>query len=149
VTTDKVSPARLGHPLVIDVTIDVNDAVSMGRFWEALLGYERAFEREGHLYLIDPSGRGPHVYLQPVPEPRGDKNRLHLDIVVPSLEQAVDRAVELGGTRVDERRTGYTWFVVVADPEGNLFCLVDLATWERTQPPWWQHGERGSDSPGP
>ncbi len=140
---DRVPPARLSQPLVIDVAIDVNDVVIMGRFWESLLGYERAFEREGHLYLVDPSGRGPHVYLQGVPEPRRDKNRLHLDIVVPSLEEAVDRALELGATRVEERRSMYTWFVVLADPEGNLFCLVDLATWEQSKPPWWQHGDRG------
>jgi predicted enzyme related to lactoylglutathione lyase len=140
--TDRVSAERLGQPLVIDVTIDVNDVVTMGRFWETVLGYDRAFEREGHLYLVDPSGRGPHIYLQGVPEPRRDKNRLHLDIVVPSLEQAVDRAVELGAEQVDERRTDYTWFIVLADPEGNLFCLVDLGTWERSKPPWWQHGSR-------
>ena len=54
----------------------------------------------------------------------------------------VERAIELGATRVDERRTVYTWFVVLADPEGNLFCLVDLSAWERSQPPWWQHGTR-------
>jgi predicted enzyme related to lactoylglutathione lyase len=80
--------------------------------------------------------------LQGVPEPKHDKNRLHLDIVVPDLEDAVERAIELGATRVDERRTVYTWFVVLADPEGNLFCLVDLSAWEQSQPPWWQHGTR-------
>jgi predicted enzyme related to lactoylglutathione lyase len=147
--TDQVRPERLRQPLVIDVAIDVNDVTAMGRFWETLLGYERAFEQEGHLYLIDPSGRGPHVYLQGVPEPRRDKNRLHLDIVVPSLDQAVDRAIDLGAERVDEHRTAYTWFVVLADPEGNLFCLVDLATWEQSKPPWWQHGSRGGEPSAP
>ena len=140
--TDRVPAERLGQPLVIDVCIDVNDMATMGPFWQTLLGYERSFEREGHLYLIDPSGRGPHVYLQAVPEARGEKNRLHLDIVVPSLPEAVDRAVALGATRVEERRSMYTWFVVLADPEGNLFCLVDLGNWEETKPPWWQHGAR-------
>ncbi|HEX7097358.1 MAG TPA: VOC family protein, partial [Acidimicrobiales bacterium] len=76
---------------------------------------------------------------QEVPEPKNDKNRLHLDIVVPSLEEALEHAIELGATRVDERTTRYTWFVVLADPEGNLFCLVDLETWQSSRPPWWQH----------
>jgi 4a-hydroxytetrahydrobiopterin dehydratase len=140
---DRVAPERLGAPLIIDVAIDVNDVDRMAAFYEALFGYERAFERDGHVYLVDPSGRGPHVYLQQVPEPRAEKNRLHLDIVVPSLPDAVTRAEALGATRVDERRSPYTWFVVLADPEGNLFCLVDLATWQETRPPWWQHTHDG------
>jgi predicted enzyme related to lactoylglutathione lyase len=136
---DRVRPERLAHPLVIDVAIDVNATDEMAHFYETLLGYERAWDRPGHVYLVDPSGRGPHVYLQQVPEPRTTKNRLHLDIVVPSLSEAVARAVELGATRVEERRTAYTWFEVLADPEGNLLCLVDLETWQQSKPPWWQH----------
>src|SRR6188508_3157825 len=72
-TVDPVPPARLGQPIIIDVCIDVNDLATMGPFWETLLGYQRSFEREGHLYLVDPSGLGPHIYLQTVPEPRHDK----------------------------------------------------------------------------
>ena len=139
---DRIAPERLGRPLLIDVAIDAIDVERMATFWGALLGYERSFEREGHVYLTDPSGRGPHVYIQGVPEARLEKNRLHLDIVVPSLVDAVDQAIALGATRVDERRTAFTWFVVLADPEGNLFCLVDLPTWEQSSPPWWQHGTR-------
>ncbi|HEV8297091.1 MAG TPA: VOC family protein [Acidimicrobiales bacterium] len=141
-TIDPVPTTRLNRPIVIDVAIDASDAERMAVFYETLLGYERAFERPGHVYLIDPSGLGPHIYIQQVPEPRVDKNRLHLDIVVPSLGEAANHAISLGATRVDERRTAYTWFVVLADPEGNLFCLVDLATWEQSKPPWWQHGTR-------
>ena len=100
----------------------------MAQFYEAMLHYDRAWDRPGHVYLVDPSGLGPHVYLQQVPEPRTNKNRLHLDIVVPSLPDAVEQAVQLGASSVEERRTAYTWFEVLADPEGNLFCLVDLDT---------------------
>jgi predicted enzyme related to lactoylglutathione lyase len=70
---------------------------------------------------------------------RTEKNRLHLDIVVPSLDEAVQKAEELGATRQWADRSTYTSFVVLADPEGNLFCLVDLPTWQETKPPWWQH----------
>jgi predicted enzyme related to lactoylglutathione lyase len=140
-STDRVPPDRLARPLIIDVAIDVNDLAEMARFYESLLQYERAWDRPGHVYLIDPSGRGPHVYLQQVPEPRTNKNRLHLDVVVPSLPDAVEQAVQLGASRVEERRTAFTWFEVLADPEGNLFCLVDLATWQQSKPPWWQHAD--------
>ena len=138
-TTEPIDPQRLARPLIVDVAIDVNALADMAQFYEAVLDYERAWDRPGHVYLVDPSGIGPHVYLQQVPEPRATKNRLHLDIVVPSLLDAVEQAVHLGATRVEERRTAYTWFVVLADPEGNLFCLVDLATWQESKPPWWQH----------
>lgn len=136
---DRMSTERLGAPVIIDVCIDVNDLDGMTVFWETIMGYERSFEAPGHSYLIDPSGRGPHVYLQQVPEVRTEKNRLHLDIVVPSLAEAVKKAEELGATRQWADRSIYTSFVVLADPEGNLFCLVDLPTWQETKPPWWQH----------
>lgn len=136
---DRMSTERLGAPVIIDVCIDVNDLDGMTVFWETIMGYERSFEAPGHSYLIDPSGRGPHVYLQQVPEVRTEKNRLHLDIVVPSLDEAVQKAEELGATRQWADRSIYTSFVVLADPEGNLFCLVDLPTWRETKPPWWQH----------
>ena len=138
-TTDRMHPERLAHPLIVDVAIDVNALAEMAQFYEAMLHYERAWDRPGHVYLVDPRGLGPHVYLQQVPEPRTNKNRLHLDIVVPSLPDAVEQAVQLGASRVEERRTAYTWFEVLADPEGNLFCLVDLTTWQQSKPPWWQH----------
>ena len=128
---------RLGAPLIVDIGIDVNDVDTMASFWQAVMGYERTFERPGHVYLSDPQRAGPHIYLQQVPEPRVEKNRLHLDILVPSLAEAVARVQQLGATILHERRSIYTSFVVCADPEGNQFCLVDLVSWEETRPPWW------------
>lgn len=92
-------PGRLSRPFIVDVAIDVNDADLMARFYETLLGYERQFERGGHIYLADPSGVGPHVYIQQVPEKASEKNRLHLDVVVADLAAAVEQAVVLGATR--------------------------------------------------
>lgn len=40
---------------------------------------------------------------------------------------------------MNQQATAFTRFEVLADPEGNLFCLVDLAAWETARPPWWQH----------
>lgn len=134
-------PGRLARPYIVDVAIDALDAEPMARFWEQLLAYERRFDKGGHIYLVDPTGVGPHFYVQQVPEKANEKNRLHLDIVVPDLDAAVAHAVELGATRVNEQHTAFTRFEVLADPEGNLFCLVDLGEWQRTRPPWWQHGD--------
>ena len=78
-----------------------------------------------------------------MPEPRTEKNRLHLDIVVESLPDAVAAAEARGARRVDEFKTPITWFVVLEDPEGNQFCLVDEPYWEETRPPYWK--VRGDD----
>ena len=58
-----------------------------------------------------------------VPEPKVAKN-LHLDLMAPDPEAEVTRLVELGGIRIAEREEhGYTW-TVMADPEGNEFCVA-------------------------
>src|SRR5918994_138729 len=59
-----------------------------------------------------------------VPEPKTAKNRMHLDLVSPDPEAEVARLIELGATRVaDMNEYGYTW-TVMADPEGNEFCMA-------------------------
>jgi len=130
--------ARLSRPpVIVDIGLDVNDLATMKAFWEATLGYHEARGKESYSYLVDPSGKGPHLFLQVVPEPRTTKNRLHLDIVVPSLPEAVAQAEARGAVRVTEFKTPITWFVVLEDPEGNQFCLVDEPYWEETRPPYW------------
>jgi predicted enzyme related to lactoylglutathione lyase len=135
-------------PVIVDIGIDVNDVAGMTRFWEALTGYRKVRGKDSYSYLVDPRQVGPHLFLQGVPEPRVGKNRLHLDIVVPSLPDAVGRAERLGAVRVAEYRTPITWFVVLADPEGNQFCLVDEPYWEQTRPPYWNvRTDDEADSP--
>lgn len=57
-------------------------------------------------------------------EPKTAKNRMHLDLMAPDPEAEVNRLVELGATRVADREEyGYTW-TVMADPEGNEFCIA-------------------------
>ena len=60
----------------------------------------------------------------PLPEQHEHKNRAHIDLDVTDLEAAVRRVVDLGGTKLDEfSEYGITW-AVMADPDGNEFCLV-------------------------
>ena len=129
---------RSRPPVIVDVGLDVNDLATMKAFWEETLGYHEARGKESYSYLVDPSGHGPHLFLQVVPERRTEKNRLHLDIVVASLPEAVAAAEARGATRVTEFKTPITWFVVLEDPEGNQFCLVDEPYWEETRPPYWE-----------
>ncbi|HEV8297901.1 MAG TPA: VOC family protein [Acidimicrobiales bacterium] len=138
-TAGDSTPARADRPpVIVDVGLDVNDLPTMRAFWEATLGYHEVRGKDSYSYLVDPSGRGPHLFLQVVPEPRTEKNRLHLDIVVPSLPHAVEAAEARGAVRVTEFKTPITWFVVLEDPEGNQFCLVDEPYWEQTRPPYWE-----------
>ena len=61
------------------------------------------------------------VVLQEVPEKHAVKNRLHLDIHVENLDEAILRVVSAGGSKLRDMASG---FAVMADPDGNEFCLI-------------------------
>lgn len=106
-----------------NVVIDCNDLDRMQSFWSAMTGFDIAHGDEAYVMLVHPDGRKPRLYLQKVPEPRVGKNRLHLDLDVDDLEGGTVHAESLGATRVQRFDTeGGSW-MVMADPEGNVFCL--------------------------
>jgi catechol 2,3-dioxygenase-like lactoylglutathione lyase family enzyme len=107
-------------------TLDVRDVASMARFWAAVLGY-RVGDDGQHLW--PPPEAGPHapsVWLQPVDEPTPGKNRGHPDLVPADgdVDAEVARLLALGARRVDVGQSGDEGFVVLADPEGNEFCVL-------------------------
>ena len=109
--------------LIRNVGIDTNDLDRAEAFWAAAMGYERRASIPDYRLLGDPSGRGPNVLLQRVPEPRDGKNRLHLDLQADDVDVAADELVALGATRLRRfDQPGDTW-VVLTDPDGNEFCL--------------------------
>lgn len=104
--------------------------------WDAFLDSVGlpADERDRAYAITDPEGRGPRVFLQKVPEPKSAKNRVHLDVNVSdhagspdgrkaAVASAVERAIGLGATRLREVDEVIGYCVVMADPEGNEFCL--------------------------
>jgi catechol 2,3-dioxygenase-like lactoylglutathione lyase family enzyme len=110
---------------------DVERAVS---FWSAVLGYEpvRFPESEnGFTILVPPSGEGTRVALQRADTPAQEHPRVHLDLIVAdAAEQAAEitRLVGLGGTRASwDSYPSDPDFVVLADTEGNRFCVVDAS----------------------
>lgn len=116
----------------VELTLDVNDPERMITFWSQLLEYtledDVRFAEPDRIYwsLVDPTGRGPRLVIQRVPEPVTSKPRLHLDVHVPDIEAAAMRAVTLGAERVDAKpvvEVGTAW-IRLNDPEGNVFCLV-------------------------
>lgn len=117
----------------LEVAIDVNDPELMITFYKNLLGY-RTNEMDNERYrsdqiyysAVDPTGIGPKLIFQVVPEKVTEKNRIHLDLHVSDIEEHAVRAVELGATRIDASpiaEAGSRW-VRLADPEGNIFCIV-------------------------
>ncbi|MDQ3981866.1 MAG: VOC family protein [Actinomycetota bacterium] len=106
------------------VVIDVNDIGKMRGFWQEALGYVKDHESDDWVKLTDPNEKGVTVSLQLVPEPRREKNRLHLDLYASDQAAEVRRLEDLGARKVRDRG-GDDDFVVLADPEGNLFCVID------------------------
>jgi catechol 2,3-dioxygenase-like lactoylglutathione lyase family enzyme len=114
---------------LVAVVVDCADADALARFWAAALGHRniRAWD-DGHgttYAQIDDAV--PLLLFQPVGEPRTGKNRLHLDVAPePGGTQRgeVRRLTDLGATVLDEA-PGFPW-IVMADPEGNEFCVLPL-----------------------
>ena len=108
------------------IVIDTIDPARIAPFWCALLGVrERGWFGDDYLMLTTDGG-APPVAFQRVPEAKSVKNRLHVDLAVEDLDGAFAHIVALGGSAVSdilEMPGGYRWRVM-ADPEGNEFCIV-------------------------
>ncbi|WP_426512419.1 VOC family protein [Dactylosporangium sp. McL0621] len=107
------------------VTIDCLDPVRVARFWSALLGREPGPAQDGWVYLGERGDPQPRLVFQPVPEPPAGKVRIHLDVAVDDIEDGMRQVEALGGRATGERHDYDAGVVVVmADPEGHEFCLV-------------------------
>jgi catechol 2,3-dioxygenase-like lactoylglutathione lyase family enzyme len=119
-TFDGMSRVRVGS-----VVIDCNDFPAMLAFWRQALGYEPKYEPEDDWAILgDPAGGNVNVSLQLVPEPRVGKNRLHFDLYTSDQTAEVERLLGIGATLHPRTPEPDEDFVVLADPEGNLFCVV-------------------------
>ena len=112
---------------VIALALDCTDAERLARFWSAVFGtreIKRWTDSDGTQYVEVPTGLGATLLLQPVPEPKDGKNRLHLDLAPATGDQQeeVRRLVDLGATVLEDEER-HRW-VVLADPEGNEFCVL-------------------------
>jgi hypothetical protein len=108
-----------------DVVVDSADPAALGRFWSALL--ERPITGESADEVDVALANGQELVFVPVRDPKTVKNRVHLDLASTSpQDQAaiVARAVELGAKPADVGQGDVPW-VVLADPEGNEFCVLE------------------------
>jgi hypothetical protein len=109
-----------------NITFDCDDALKQAQFWSAAI--DRPVDPGGSpgyasIGNHDPERAQPARFFEKVPEPKRTKNRMHLDFVDPD-PAAVDRLVALGASAVAEHEmSGHRW-TVMADPEGNEFCVA-------------------------
>lgn len=116
--------------LVLNITFDCLDARSVAQFWGAVTGYPNELQHQpGNDYWVvsPPDGSMPRLVFVTVPEKKSSKNRVHLDLLPKdsaSQEEEVARLLGLGAVVVDDRRDSSPGgWVVMADPEGNEFCI--------------------------
>lgn len=102
---------------------------AMLAFWQESLHYLPREPATGDwVVLRDPDGRGPNVSLDRSPEKRtGRRSRLHLDLYTSEQDDEVARLVGLGAARYPWRYRPGDDFVVLEDPDGNLFCVIQIA----------------------
>ena len=109
-----------------EVVVDCHDPLALAGFWAEVLGGTPELRDPDWCRLQAPGS--PLIAFQRVPEPKSTKNRLHLDVLVDDIESATATAEALGATRIGERHHDVAGsFQVLADPEGNEWCVVSPA----------------------
>ena len=119
---DAGSTSEPSAPQSMEVAIDTMDADRIRPFWAAVLGYR---ERNGTLF--DPARIGPEMWFQQMDEPRTERSRFHIDVIVPHdvAEGRVAAALAAGGTLANDEFARSWW--VLADADGNEACVC---TWQ-------------------
>ncbi|MBK3627192.1 VOC family protein [Streptomyces asoensis] len=105
------------------VIVDSADPVALGRWWAAALGWVVVADSPEEYEIRPRRDRLPGLLFVPVPEAKTVKNRLHLDFRPDDRDAEVARLLSLGARRADVGQGEQPW-VVLADPEGNEFCVL-------------------------
>ncbi len=121
------------------IVMDVTDFDRMLAFWSEALHYvPRDPPKDGWVVLKDPKGKGPNVSLNRTDEGPLKDYRLHLDLYVTHALGELDRFMKLGAKLVQRAEPGRD-YVTLADPDGNLFDLIDVSYPEGTEA--WTFGQ--------
>jgi len=105
------------------VVIDCADIKRESAFWAEALGYPVVYEADDEVVVAADEDAEPGLVFVPVPEGKTVKNRLHIDLNPDDQAAEVARLESLGAKRVDIGQGDVRW-VVMADPEGNEFCVL-------------------------
>jgi len=111
------------------IVIRVDDLPRQAAFWAAALDYERRAGDDDDFVLLRPrSGGGPNVSLDQVRSTVQIPPRIHLDLYTEDQAGEVGRLIGLGATEVHwDKRPPDADYIILADPEGNRFCVVDIS----------------------
>lgn len=114
-------PVSLHH-----IVIDAHDLPGLARFWADVLGWKILSVREREVVVGAHETASVGLCFMPVTDRKVVKNRLHLDLTSSpeDREAEISRILALGATRVEIGQTGEESWTVLADPEGNEFCVV-------------------------
>jgi hypothetical protein len=117
------------------LTIDCKDPDALAKWWASALNYEITYqsppeETEDREVVISQPGGGWELLFLHTPDEKVVKNRYHLDLRPDDRDAEVERLVGLGATRVDIGQGPEVTWVVLADPEGNEFCILRALTAE-------------------
>jgi catechol 2,3-dioxygenase-like lactoylglutathione lyase family enzyme len=123
--------AVYGEPMIRvgSIVIRVDDLERQTAFWSAVLGYKARTGAHDDFVLLKPrDGVGPNVSLDRVDAPVQVPPKIHLDLYTEDQASEVRRLIGLGATEVHwDKRPPDADYVILADPEGNRFCVVDTA----------------------
>jgi Glyoxalase-like domain len=106
-----------------EVCIDASNIRTLAQWWADVLGWHQDPTDDGDVVLRAPAGAGPDWLFLAVPDDKVVKNRIHFDFTPDDQQAEVDRLIALGARPVDIGQREQTW-VVLADPEGNEFCVL-------------------------
>jgi catechol 2,3-dioxygenase-like lactoylglutathione lyase family enzyme len=112
------------------IVLRVDDLRRQTEFWQAALGYVRRDNgaSDDFVLLGPPDGTGPHLSLDRVRSSLQIPPRLHLDLYAEDQAAELERLLALGATEVHwDKRPPDADYVILADPEGNRFCVVDIS----------------------
>jgi predicted enzyme related to lactoylglutathione lyase len=109
--------------------IDSTDPNLVATFWQQVIGWRRTYDEADQVVLEPPAGSRedgvvPDLIFLQVPEQKAIKNRLHLEVRPVDQDAEVERLIALGATRADIGQPADVSWVVLADPEGNEFCVL-------------------------
>lgn len=110
------------------ITVDSHDPAKLAEFWAQVLDYEKTYESgpeedEAEVVISPKDGKGNDILFYEVHDEKKVKNRIHFDLNPTDQAAEVERVLALGATKVDIGQGEPTW-VVLADPEGNEFCIL-------------------------
>ena len=113
---------------LVALSFDANDPLRLAHFWAGVLRWDMADEFSDGFTLVPSDDTGFRLRFLLTEEPEVGQNRMHFDLTSTSLEdqqQTVERALGLGGRRIDVGQGPEAEHVVLADPEGNEFCVIE------------------------